>query len=55
VSMINVSAYIKAPFLLGLFLNQIGRSFDALDELVFFKRLKNRFCSGVRKTSKAYT
>jgi diguanylate cyclase (GGDEF)-like protein len=34
VSIIRVSVTIKAPFLLGLFLNQIGRTLDAMDEVV---------------------
>jgi len=37
ISFISISISIKAPFLLGLFLIQIGRSVDVLDELVFYE------------------
>lgn len=36
ISFVRISVNIKAPFLLGLFLLQIGRSVDMLDELVYY-------------------
>ena len=37
ISFIRISISIKAPFLLGLFLIQIGRTLDTLDEVIFYE------------------